>query len=202
MSEENVKDKGGSAAPQPESTQEEKNDFVPAKAYEEVTRDMHKYKTGVKEKEAQINELKAQLKAQEEAKMRENEQWQEIAQRREAEMEELRTQYSQKSSRFETAVKRTALKQELGGKIREDYLQFANLDAIQMDENGIVNTESLRQVANEFRKQHGQLIPKDQENDIVGHDSPIEQIGGPQPLADKASADDLVAHYAKLKQAK
>lgn len=195
-----VENQSGSAAPQPEGKQEEpKNEFVPAKAYEEVTRDMHKYKDGLKQSQAEINELRAQLKAQEEAKMRDNEQWQEIAQRREAEMEELKTQYSQKSSRFETAVKRTALKQELGGQIKEEYLSFANLNNIHMDENGIVDVESLRQVANEFRKQHGQLIPKAVENDITGHDSSIQEIRKDVDVS-KLSASELVAHYAKLKQ--
>lgn len=200
MSEEN--NSGSAATQEPSKTQEPKDEFVPAKAYEEVTRDMHKYKSGLKEKDAEINQLKAQLKAQEENKMRENEQWQEIAQRREAEMEELKTQYSQKSSRFETAVKRTALKQELGGKIKEDYLQFANLSGIQMDENGIVDVESLRVVANEFRKQHGQLIPKEQESEITGHDASIDEIGGQPDLSKIKKSEDLVAAYAKLKQAK
>lgn len=192
----------GSATNQEQSqAQEQKNDFVPAKAYEEVTRDMHKYKTGLKEREAEINQLKAQLKAQEEAEMRKNEQFKELAERREAELEELKTQYSHKSSRFETAVKRTALKQELGGRIKEEYLQFANLNAILMDENGIVDSESLRAVANEFRKQHGQLIPQEQTNDITGHDSSIQEIGSQKKISEMNS-DELLAHYAKLKQAK
>lgn len=202
MSEENKQVTSGSAAsPEGSEPKEKQNDFVPAKAYEEVTRDMHKYKNGLKEREAQINELRAQLKAQEEAKMQENEQWQELAKRREAELEEIKTQYSQKSSRFETAVKRTALKQELGGKIKEEYLQFANLSAIQMDEDGIVDSESLRQVANEFRKQHGQLIPKEHEGEITGHDSSIQEIRNEKPVSEM-SADELIASYAKLKQAK
>lgn len=202
MSTENVENTSGSAATQPESNQEEpKNEFVPAKAYEEVTRDMHKYKNGIKEREAQINELRAQLKAQEEAKLRENEQWQEIAKRREAELEEVKTKYTQETSSFQRAVKRTALKQELGGKIKEEYLQFANLDAIQMDEGGIVDTESLREVANEFRKQHGQLIPQEQANEITGHDTSIQEIGSQKKVSEMTS-DELLAHYAKLKQAK
>jgi hypothetical protein len=202
MSAENIEEQSGSAATQEASqSQEPKSDFVPAKAYEEVTRDLHKNKRRAKEFEAQINELRAQLKAQEEAKLQENEQWQEIAKRREAELEEFKTRYSQETSSFQKAVKRTALKQELGGKIKDEYLQFANLDAVQMDENGIVDSESLREVANEFRKQHGQLIPKAQEHEITGHDSSIQEISTQKSVSEMTS-DELLAQYAKLKQAK
>lgn len=201
MSEKNTEELSGSAATQEVSESQEQNDFVPAKAYEEVTKDMHKYKQSVKESQAQINELRAQLKAQEEAKMRENEQWQELAQRREQELEEVKTQYTQKSTKFETAVKRTALKQELGGKIREDYLQFADLNSIRLDENGIVDVESLRNVANEFRKQHGQLIPQVESSEITGHGSSVHEIKQEVDIS-KMSSSDLMKHYAKLKQAK
>ena len=199
MSEEN---KSGSAATQEKSqSQEQKNDFVSKKAYEEVTSDMHKYKNGIKEKEAKINELMAQLKAQEEAKLQENEQWQEIAKRREAELEELKTQYTQKSSSFENALKRTALKQELGGKIKEEYLQFANLSAISMDEQGLVDVESLRNVANEFRKQHGQLIPQEQSNEITGHGSEVTEIKQDVDIT-KLSSQQLIDMYAKQTKTK
>jgi hypothetical protein len=199
MSDEN---NSGSAAPQENSeSQESKQDFVPAKAYEEVSRDMHKYKNAQKEKDAEINALKAQLKAQEEAKLQENQQWEEIAKRREAELEEAKTKYSQQSSRFNQAIKRTALRQELGGKVKEEYLQFANLDAIQMDEDGVVDSESLRNAANEFRKEHGQLIPQDQKEEITGHDSSINDLSNTKPVSEM-TADELVANYAKLKQAK
>ena len=199
MSEQN---NSGSAAPQENSqSQEQKNDFVSKKAYEEVTSDMHKYKNGIKEKEAKINELMAQLKAQEEAKLQENEQWQEIAKRREAELEELKTQYTQKSSSFENALKRTALKQELGGKIKEEYLQFANLSAISMDEQGLVDVESLRNVANEFRKQHGQLIPQEQSNEITGHGSEVTEIKQDVDIT-KLSSQQLIDMYAKQTKTK
>lgn len=188
----------GSAVTTPEGNQEESK-VVPAKAYEEVTRDMHKHKQKAKEYEAQINQLMAQLKAQEEADMRKNEQYKELAERREAEMEQLRTEFSQKSSRFQQAQKRAALKQELGGSVKEEYLTFANLDGIQMDDNGIIDAESLRQVANEFRKQHGQLLPKTPTGEITGHDANISDLN-PQVDIGKMTAADLVKHYAKIKQ--
>lgn len=194
MSEE---EKSGSAAPQEESTQQEAK-VVPVKAYEEVTRDMHKNKQKAKELEAQVNQLMTQLKAQEEQKMQENDQWKELASRREAELEEVRKLSEQKSSRFETAVKRTALKQELGGKIKDEYLSFANLSEISMNEDGIVDSESLRNVANEFRKQHGQLIPQAQEEEITGHASSVQQITS-DVNTNGMNGKQLVEHYHKLK---
>ncbi len=188
----------GSAATQPESTQEEPK-VVPAKAFEEVTRDMHKNKQKAKELAAEVNQLRTQLKAQEELKMQENDQWKEIAARREAELEDLRKESEQKSSRFQSAVKRSALKQELGGKIKEEYLSFADLSQVRMDENGIVDMESLRNVANEFRKQHGQLIPQTPEQEITGHASTVNEISSVVDIK-KMTSQQLVEHYAKLKK--
>ena len=58
---------------------EDSSKFVSAKAYEEVSKDMHKFKSRAKELEAAHNEVLAQLKAQEEAKLIEQNKWEEIA---------------------------------------------------------------------------------------------------------------------------
>lgn len=195
MSEE---EKSGSATTQPEGSQEEK-DFVPVKAYEEVTRDMHKFKKEREQLTAEANELRAQLKAQEEAKMLENEQYKELLTVRERELEEVKQTSQQQSSRFQRAVKRTALKQELGGKIKDEYLSFADLDQISMNEDGIVDSESLRNVANEFRKQHGQLIPQDQEKEITGHASNVNEVSSNIDVS-KMSGRELLEHYKQLKK--
>lgn len=178
---------------------ESKEQFVSRKAYEEVTRDMHKFKKEREELKAGFNELQAQLKAQEEAKMQENEQWKQLYEKREAELEQERNRAKESNSRFTNAVKRSALKQELGGKIKDEYLSFANLDSISMSEEGMVDSETLRNVANEFRKQHGQLIPKEDTGEITGHASNVNDVKANVDTK-KMSAEQLVQHYASLKQ--
>lgn len=184
---------------QGEGSQSDKEQFVSRKAYEEVTRDMHKFKKEREELKAGFNELQAQLKAQEEAKMQENEQWKQLYEKRESELEEERNKAKESNIRFTNAVKRSALKQELGGKVKDEYLSFADLSSISMSEDGMVDSETLRNVANDFRKQHGQLIPKEEGGEITGHGSTVDNVQQKFNPVGK-SAKELVAHYASLKQ--
>lgn len=133
--------------------------YVPRKAYEEVSRDMHKYKQTAREAEAARTEYEAKLKQLEEEKMKEQAQWKELAEKREQELELARKEANETKSRFSSAVKKSALKQELGGSIRDEYLSFANIDSIELNDDGSLNMESLRNVANKFREEHGSLIP-------------------------------------------
>lgn len=198
MSEEN---KGGSAAAAQDSNSaaEEKEAFVSRKAYEEVTRDMHKNKQKAKELEAAFNELQAQLRAQEEQKMQEQERWKELYQKREAELEQVKRQAQEQNNRYMRSVKMSALKQEIGANIRDEYLQFANLDSIALTEEGTIDPESLRTVANEFRKQHGQLLPKQENVNITGQAPSSSDVSKPVDIS-KLSASELVQRYAKLKE--
>lgn len=197
---EDLKDKGGSAAAEGNSNSQsdEANAFVTRKAYEEVTRDMHKNKQKAKELEAAYNELQAQLKAQEEQKLQEQERWKELYQKREAELEQVRREVQERDSRYMRSVKMSALKRELGVDIREEYLTFANLDAIALTEDGSIDSEALRNVANEFRKQHGQLIPVKENVNITGQAPNYQNVSKPVDFS-KLKAEDLVQQYAKLK---
>ncbi len=197
MSEEN---NSGSATSQPVSKPvEQEAEFVRRTAYEDVTKDMHKFKKEREEYKAAMNELQAQLKAQEESKMHEKEQWKELYEKREAELESERQKAQQQSSKYTNAVKRSALKQELGGKVKDEYLSFANMDQVVVSDEGIIDSESLRNVANEFRKQHGQLIPNEEASEITGHASNVNEISAQVSTSGKTAAE-LVELYAKTKQ--
>ena len=60
------------------SAGEEKIDFVSKSAYEDVSKDMHKFKSKLRETQAYTNELESRLKALEEEKMAEQAQWKEL----------------------------------------------------------------------------------------------------------------------------
>lgn len=200
MSEENngVSD----ATQQPVVDEEKKEQYVSKKAYEEVTRDMHKNKQKAKELEAAYNELQAQLKAQEEAKLHEQERWKELYEKREAELEQERKNAQEQQHRYLRSVKMAALKQELGSNIRDEYLGFANLNDIVINEDGSIDRESLHSVANSFKKEHGQLIPVNDNVSITGQaptsnsPAPKDEFSG---LVGKDKVDALVAKYAEMK---
>ncbi len=56
------------------------------------------------------------------------------------------------------ARKREAIKAELGGVRKDDYLKFADLSAVQVNDDGSVDTESVRAAANKFREAYPELV--------------------------------------------
>lgn len=195
MSEEN----NGSAETQQDVPEEAKSvDVVSKSAYEEVTRDMHKNKQKAKQLELALNELKTQMKAQEEAKLREKEQYKELFEKRDAELEQTRREVEEEKTRYMKSVKISALKQELGASVRDEYLGFADLNSITINDDGMIDSESLSNVANEFRKQHGQLIPTDQSVNVTGHAPTNDEVSNPANTSGMSAAE-LVRHYANQK---
>lgn len=196
MSEEN---KGVSDPAEQESNPapEEKEAFVSRKAYEEVTRDMHKNKQKAKDLEAANNELKSQFKAQEEQKMQEQERWKELYEKREAELEQERKKSSDQENRYMKSVKLSALKQEIGANVRDEYLHFAPIDNIVLSDDGSIDKDSLREVANSFRKEHGQLIPQSENVNITGQAASIYSVTQPKDRS-KMSVDELKQEIANL----
>lgn len=144
----------------PEQNEEQREEaYVSKKAYEGVSNDMHKFKSKAKEAEARAAELELRLKAIEEEKMQELNQWEELAKKRAEELEVLQRQNAEKEQRAQQLAKRTALKLELGD-VRDEYLMHANLNAITINEDGSINKESVHEVANDFRTNHASLLPQ------------------------------------------
>lgn len=137
----------------------QENEFVPRRAYEDVSRDMHRYKQTAREAQAARAEYESKLKSLEEEKMREQAQWKELYEREKQEAELAKKKAQDERNSYLTAVKKSALKSELGGRVKDVYLAHANVIAIELNEDGTINQESLLKVANDFRQNHGELIP-------------------------------------------
>lgn len=143
-----------------------KDDYVRLSAYEEVKTDMFKYKDKSKQAAAELNELKAQLKAIEEEKLKETQSYQELYEKAKQEREELEARYQQEQISNQNARKRAALKNELGN-VRDEYLNHANLNAIEINDDGTISPDSVKAVANQFRQDHSVLIPTENSNQIT-----------------------------------
>lgn len=190
-----------------EVKEEGKSEFVSKKAYEDVSKDMHRFKSKAKEIQAYASELETRLKSIEEEKMQDQQQWKELFEKRTGELESLKREVQQRESQYLTAVKRNALKNELGGKIKDDYLVHANIDGIQFNENGSIDLESLHAVANHFRENHGNLIPVESKSQATGISSPSNSTIGStlKPLSQMSFAEkrellnnpELQAQYKK-----
>lgn len=152
--------------------QETKEQYVNRKAYEEVTKDMHKYKSQAKEIAAMKNELEAQLKAIEEQKLADQNRWQELYEREKQEKEKVYTERNKDKELYLRSVKLSALKSELGSEIKDEYLSFADLDGIEIREDGSLSSESVHKVANDFRQNHPGLMPQSSNSGITNVASP------------------------------
>ena len=192
----------GSAVDLKVSKPDDTKEVVSKKAYEEVSRDMHKNKQKAKELELALNELQTQLKVQEETKMQEKEEWKELYEREKAKAEEERQKLEQEKGRYTRSVKISALKQELGGNVKDEYLGFAKLDSIVIDESGSIDADSLLSVANQYRKEHGQLISTSDGTNITGHSASNLDNFNPKSASEmtpKERVDALTEIYANKK---
>jgi len=184
-----------------ESNSSEAEKRVPKKAYDDVSKDMHKYKTKTKDLEAKVNEYESKLKHIEEEKLQEQDRWKELYENQKVEIESERAGRKQERSNYLNTVKKSALKSELGN-ISSEYLVHANLDAVEFNDDGSINPDSVHKVANEFREKHALLIPKSVTTNITNlapsSDDPTE-TGGPKPI-EKMTIQEKTAELIKLKQ--
>lgn len=156
----------------PDVQENQKEQFVHRKAYEEVTKDMHKYKSKAKEIEAMKNELEAQMKAIEEQKLKDQQKWQELYEREKQQREQAEIERNKDKSLYLRSVKLNALKAEIGSDIKDEYLSFADIDAIELKDDGTLSSESVLKVANDFRQNHPSLLPASSNSGITNMASP------------------------------
>lgn len=159
---------------QAESKPEAKEQYVAKKAYEEVSRDMHKYKSQAKEVAALKNELEAKLKSIEESKLMDEKRWQELYEKEKEEKESLNSARQKDLDMYLRSAKKSALKQELGGKVKDVYLNHASIDEIEIGDDGTLSSESVLQVANKFRNEFPEVIPSSDNLNITGNASPTQ----------------------------
>lgn len=171
---------------------------VAKKAYEDVSKDMHKYKSKAKELEAALTEYQIKLKSIEEEKLVEEKRFKELYEKRTEELEAQKRAAKERENQYLKSLKMVELKKELGANIKDQYLIHANIDAIEFNEDGTLNRESLVTVANKFRQEHGELIPKSSNVNITGHAASNGEVTPPKTLEQMSMAEKI----ALLKQLK
>src|SRR5665647_1844935 len=75
-------------------------EFVPKKAYADVSQDMHKFKNKLKETEAQLNQLKAEKAMAEEQGLKDNEQWKTLYEKSKSELDGISTARAAEKDQF------------------------------------------------------------------------------------------------------
>lgn len=140
------------------ASKSDEDKFVPRNAYEEVSKDMHKYKSQAKEAAAKAAELESRMKAIEEAKLVEEKRYEELYAKEREEREKMEQALKSTNEHYVKTVKMTALMRELGN-IKPKYLQHAAIDEIVVHDDGSLSSESVVAVANKFRQENPELVP-------------------------------------------
>jgi hypothetical protein len=176
----------------------EKEKFVSRSAYEEVSKDMHKYKTKVKDTEAKVSEYEAKLKAIEEAKLLDEKRFEELYQKEKERAMRAEDALKTTNDHYMRSVKMTALMRELGGNIKAKYLIHADLNAIVVHDDGTLSSESVTAVANKFRQENPELVPAQNVGNINDVDATSQASNTTKPInLDNMKADDLRDLLAK-----
>lgn len=194
-------DKNQEAVPQPDassSTDDNSEQYVPRKALEEVSSDMHKFKTKWKEAEAARNEYEAKLKRIEDERLEETQQYKTLWEKAQQEKEAIENQFKETKNSYLNTFKKMELKRELGG-IKDAYLVHADLSQVEINEDGTINKDSVLRAANKFREEYGELIPKSAEKDPTGSASPTNVSVHSKRLEEMSFQEKMEA-YRKLKQ--
>lgn len=143
-----------------ETSGQDDEGFVKKGAYLEVSKDMHKYKTKAKELEAKLTEFEQSQKAKEQEELAKQKRFEELYAAEKKRADELFEQKEIERKNFLNATKRSHLLSEIGQLEKPEYIKFANLDAIEVREDGEIDVTSLKKVAEGFKQEHSALLKK------------------------------------------
>lgn len=177
----------------------ESAEFVSKKAYEDVSKDMHKYKSKLKELEATVNEYQTKFKSVEEEKLAEQNRYKELYEKKTQELEAEKSRTVEQQNKYLRSLKVVELKRELGGTVKDEYLVHADVNGIEFNEDGTLNRETLVTVANKFRQQHGALIPKSENTNITGHAATSGGVVTPEKTIDQMTFAEKALYLKNLK---
>ena len=141
-------------------------EYVPKKAYKEVTDDMFKYKNKLKETEAMLAQLSAEREAAQVQSLKENEQWKTLYEKNQAQLDQLAATRAAERDQFINYHKKNAVIRELGGFKKDEYNSFINVSNVELDENSNVIPESLIAEVNRLKQTYPELIKGVQANNL------------------------------------
>lgn len=186
-----------SITPKEENKETPEEKYVPKSAYDEKSADMHKFKEALKAEKARNNELQSKIEAEERAKLEEKQQFEELYKKAQLEKEQLMASIEQERSQLAMQRKKAALKDQLGN-IKDNYLNLANIDAIEINEDGTVSSESVLSVANAFKSEYPEVLPSSQAANATSQASPINNIPSNEKSLSEMTVEEMQAKLKNL----
>jgi len=170
------------------------DELVPKQAFVEVTADMHKYKNEVRETKAQLIKEREEKETLVREKMEAEKQYKELYEKERDEKAKALEQIKVERKNFLDSHKINYLIQELGGLARSEYIKHANLNAIEINEDGTVDQNSLKKEADRFRQEHAVLL-KNYKLPTLPNEAPKEK------QTPNTQMKDFSSHQKALKEA-
>jgi hypothetical protein len=194
-----VENKSGSAADGAGSAGdgESGTGSVSREAYQRVLDQRKADRDRAKAAEEKATQLQAEKDAAEAEKLAQANEYKKLFEAEKKKREEVEGRMSQMTQAQVTRAKTDALKAELGIS-KTEYLNFADLAAVQMNDDGTVEPESIKTVANKFRESYPDLLPS-----RSGGRLPQNAPAGTQPKLQKKISEmnpaELREAYANLR---
>ena len=140
------------------NTDSPQEDFVSKKAYQDVSGDMHKYKTQLKETQARLNQLEAERQAAEKQALAEQGKWEELYQKNQAELEAVKQERAGEQNKFVDYHKKNSVLNKVGGFKRDEYNKFIDVNSIEMKDDGSIDETSLELEVDRIRQSYPELL--------------------------------------------
>ncbi len=137
---------------------EQKEDFVSKKAYQEVSSDMHKYKSELAETRARLAEMESIQEAKEKEALEQQGKWEELYKKSQEKFQTLQAEREQEKSQFVDYHKKNSVLSKLGGFKRDEYNKFIDVKSIQMNEDGSINEDTLTAEIDRIRQEYPELL--------------------------------------------
>lgn len=141
-----------------EEVKEQENEFVSKKAYQEVSTDMHKYKSELQTTRAKLAEIEAIQEAKEKEALEEQGRWEELYKKSQEQFQTLQSEREQEKSKFVDYHKKNSVLQKIGGFKRDEYNKFIDVRSIQMNEDGSINEDTLISEVDRIKQEYPELI--------------------------------------------
>ena len=143
----------------PETAEEEKSEQVVAwESHQKLLSQRKADQKKARQLEQEARELREQLKSIQNAKLEEKQEYKKLYEASRAELESIKREQEEKERIMVNKEKQAALIKELGGLRKNDYLKFADLENIVIDDSGQIDSNSVRLEANRFREAYPELI--------------------------------------------
>jgi len=174
------------------------NDLVSKKVLDEYKNDMFKYKSRMKETEAELQSLRDAQALSEKQNLEDKEEWKLLYEREKEEKSKALGDLETKSKFFIDTSKKNAVAQKLGF-IKDSYVSFINTSNIEVNENdGTFDGDSIQRDVDRIKQDFPELL-KTVTSGKMPNEAPIN-MGQPQNRnLGTLSSSELLDLYSKVK---